>query len=199
MRILAIGASGTIGSVVAARLTGRGHEVITASRNGSMFSVDIAEPRSVQDLYTNVGEIDAVVCTAGSTPFGRWQELGRPEWRTGLDNKLLGQVEVVLAGRRCVREGGSFTLTTGVLSREPVPTGSIASAVNGALESWVRATALELWGSVRVNCVSPRLLRESSAAYGTVFAGHPTVPAETVADAFVRSVEGMESGRVFEP
>lgn len=199
MRILLVGATGTVGTAVRERLADRGHDVVAAHRSSTDLPVDIADPTSISRLLDAVGPVDALVCTAGSTPYGPWDDLGRESWATGLENKLLGQVELVRQGTLVVREGGSFTLITGILAREPVVTGSIAAAVNGALEAWVVASAQELWGRYRINAVSPTVLTESKDKYARVFPGYPTVDSTDVADAYVRSVESGETGQVYIP
>src|SRR5690625_6019268 len=68
MRILVIGATGSIGSVAATTLAERGHEVIRASRS-SPVSVDITDPASIAGLFTRVGEVDGVVVASGAVPF----------------------------------------------------------------------------------------------------------------------------------
>lgn len=197
MRILQVGATGAVGSAVGTALRDRGHDVLAAHRGSSELPVDIKDPSSIGRLLEVVGEVDAVVSTAGTTPFGPWDELDRDAWLAGLQYKLLGQVELVRQATRVVRQGGSFTLITGILGREPIRGSSIASAVNGALESWVRASAGELWGSFRINAVSPTVLTESREKYATAFPGFPLVEGGAVGQAFVRSVESMETGQIY--
>ena len=50
--------------------------------------------------------------------------------------------------------GGSITLVSGIAAYRPAPNGSVVAAVNGAIESLVRALAVEL-APLRVNAVSP--------------------------------------------
>lgn len=118
MKILHVGASGVVGEAVSNALTDRGHEVIGAFRTSETYPVDITDPDSIARLIDSVGDLDAVVCTTGTTPFGPWDELDRESWVTGLGNKLLGQVELVRQSARVVREGSSFTLISGILGRE---------------------------------------------------------------------------------
>lgn len=198
MRILHVGASGTVGSAVTDALRSRGHEVLAAHRGSEMWPVDITDPDSVGRLVDAAGSLGAVVSTAGTTPFGAWDDLDRDAWVSGLNNKLLGQVELVRQATRAVRPGGSFTLISGILAREPIRGSSIGSAVNGALEAWVRCTAGELWGRYRINAVSPTVLTESREKYATAFPGFPVVDAADVGQAYVRSVESMETGQVYE-
>lgn len=199
MRILNVGASGTIGRAVTEALTQRGHEVLAAHRSSKKFPVDITDTASIDRLLRAVGRVDALVCTTGGAPFGPWGDMDREAWLTGVNDKLLGQVELVRRGCSIVREGGSFTLVTGVLSQEPIRGSSVASAINGALESWVLASAGELWGRHRINAVSPTVLAESQTKYATAFPGFPVVEGALVGAAYVRSVESMETGQVYRP
>jgi NAD(P)-dependent dehydrogenase (short-subunit alcohol dehydrogenase family) len=196
MKILLVGA-GAVGGAAYEALTARGHEVVTAHRSSAEYPIDLTDPGSIQQLLDKVGPLDAAVCTAGTTPYGPWDDLDRDAWMTGINSKLLGQVELVRRATGVVREGGSFTLITGILAREPIRTGSVAAAVNGALEAWVVASAGELWGRYRINAVSPTVLTESSDKYADAFPGYPTVDASVVGQAFVRSVESMETGQVY--
>lgn len=199
MRILHVGASGTVGTAAHQSLTGRGHEVIAAHRTSSHYPVDLMDPASIRRLLDDVGEVDAVVVTAGHTPFGAWDEMDSEAVLAGLRDKFLGQVELVRQARRYVSPGGCFTLTSGILGREPVRHGSVAAAANGAIEAWVRASAGELWGRFRINAVSPTVLAESRDAYSSVMPGYPAVASEEVGAAFVRSVESMETGQIYVP
>ncbi|MFI7063139.1 short chain dehydrogenase [Kribbella sp. NPDC050124] len=197
MKILLVGATGTVGRAAKDALVARGHEIVAAHRSSPDYPVDLTDPGSIQDVLDRAGPLDAVVCTAGTTPYAPWDELDREAWLTGLNSKLLGQVELVRRGTAAVRTGGSFTVITGILAREPIRTGSVAAAVNGALEAWVVASAGELWGRYRLNAVSPTVLTESKDKYADAFPGYPTVDAAVVGQAFVRSVESMETGQIY--
>ena len=195
MKILLIGASGQLGSAVDEALRGR-HEVIGVSRKGSP-SVDITDPESIRALYAAVGRVDAVVGAAGGVPFRPLTQLTRDDFEAGARNKLLGQIEIVRQGIDHVNDGGSFTLITGILSREPVRGGAVASMANGALESFVMAAAAELPRGLRINAVSPTVFSESIDHYGDTFRGFKPVPAAQAALAFVKSIEGARTGHVF--
>ena len=64
-----------------------------------------------------------------------------------------------------INDGGSITLTSGVLSREPMRGSVVVSMVNGALESFVKAAALEV-DAFRINVVSPIFVKETMAMMG---------------------------------
>lgn len=194
MKILVIGATGNIGKVVASTLDERGHEVIRASRNAE-FAVDITEPASIEALFEKVGEVDAVVVASGSVPFKPLMSLEREDYVAGFMSKTLGQIEVVRQGLLHVRDGGSITLTSGVLAREPIATGAAAAMANGALESFIVTAAAEAPRGIRINVVSPNVLA-NSPSYHPLFPGQRPVTDSEIGTAYVLSVEGIVNGRV---
>lgn len=199
MKVLLIGASGVIGQAVHAHL-GQRHEVLTAGRNSGQFRVDIADDESVRRLFAEAsaaGPLDAIVSAAGELHFGPVTEMTAAQFDIGLQNKLLGQVRLALLGQRVLSDGGSITLTAGILSREPIRGGANASAVNAALEGFARGAAIDLPRGQRINVVSPTVLTESLAAYGDFMPGMEGVPAARVALAYQRSVEGGQTGRTY--
>ncbi|MBZ0111069.1 MAG: short chain dehydrogenase, partial [Thermoanaerobaculia bacterium] len=134
MRILLVGASGTIGKAVAAEL-GQRHEVVSAGRNSGDVRIDITDPQSIRAAYAAAGDLDAVVSAAGHVTFAPFEEMEAADYDIGLRDKLMGQVNLVLLGRKVVADGGSFTLTTGVLAEDPIRMGTSASMVNGAVNA----------------------------------------------------------------
>ncbi|KPI23263.1 hypothetical protein OV320_0778 [Actinobacteria bacterium OV320] len=197
MKILLVGATGRLGTALHATLTKRGHEVVGASRSHTEHPVDLTDPETVRGLYERTGRLDAVACAAGSTPYKPLGELTRDDYLSGFLNKALGQIELVRLGLPVIAPRGSFTLITGILAREPIVTSAAASTANGAVEAFVRAAALEA-APVRVNAVSPTVITEALDKYADFFPGFEPVPLERVVQAYVRSIEGAETGRVFE-
>ncbi|WP_084130267.1 short chain dehydrogenase [Demequina sp. NBRC 110055] len=191
MKILLIG-SGHVGSAAHAALAPH-HDVIVASRSTSP-SVDITDAASIEALFEAVGTVDAVVTTAGKVPFKPLLDLTAEDYAGGIAGKVLSQIDVVRIGLPYVTDGGSFTMTSGVLAREPIRTGAAASMANGALETWVMAAAPEMPRGVRLNAVSPSVL-ESSPQHHRAFAGFPPVSDEAVGHAYRRAVEGTQTGR----
>jgi NAD(P)-dependent dehydrogenase (short-subunit alcohol dehydrogenase family) len=195
MRILVIG-TGTIGGAVVVALS-PGNEIISASLRSATLKVDIADPASIQQLYRSVGKLDAVVCAAGQAKFAPLAQLSDADFRFSVDNKLMGQVNVVRFGFEYVRDGGSFTLTAGSLAQTPMPGSAAVSLVNAGIEGFARAAALEAPRKIRVNAVSPPWVTETLRALKM----DPSegLPAAVVARAYVRSVTGTDTGSVFTP
>lgn len=196
MRVIVVGATGTIGKAIVAALGSR-HDVVPIGHRAGAHRVDLADPRSVEDMYRGVGQADAVVSAAGLASFGPLATLTEEQFALGLTNKLMGQVNLVRLGIPYVRDGGSFTLTSGILARQPIPGSSAISPVNAALEAFARAAALEMPRSLRINVVSPPWVSETLTAMGRDPGGG--LAAARVARAYVESVEGAASGATLEP
>jgi Short-chain dehydrogenases of various substrate specificities len=197
MRILLIGASGKLGTAVHSALAERGHEIVTVSRTAGDLRYDFTDPAQVAEMYEAAGPLDAVAVAAGRVPYGRVVELTPDDYLAGFRGKVLSQIDVVRQGAPRVAERGSFTLISGVLGRDPVVTASAAAMANGALEAFVRAAAIEL-APQRVNVVSPTVFTESVADYGHLFPGVAPVDLSRVAMAYVHSIEGAHTGRVYQ-
>jgi NAD(P)-dependent dehydrogenase (short-subunit alcohol dehydrogenase family) len=196
MRILIVGATGVIGQAIVAALQGR-HELVLASRQRADEQVDLGDPESIRSLYHRVGRVDAVVSAAGQVAFKPLAQLTDADFAFSLGNKLMGQVNLVRLGVSSVADGGSFTLTSGVLAQHPTPGGAAVSLVNAAVEAFARAAALELPRGQRINVVSPPWVSETLRAMGRDPAGG--LPAADVARTYVECIEGTRTGTVVTP
>lgn len=196
MKVLVIGATGAIGKAVVSELATR-HDILAASRSSTTYPVDVLQAASIEALFQKTGKVDAIVATTGSLHFGPLAEMTWEQFRIGLNNKLMGQIELALIGQKYLQDGGSITLTSGIVSEQPIRFGANASAVNRALEGFVMGAAIELARGIRINVVSPNVLQESMPVYGPYFVGFEAVPAARVALAYARSVDGAQTGQVF--
>lgn len=195
MKVVLIGASGTIGQAVAQALAQR-HQVIKVSRSSSGYSVDMASQSSIQQFFEAIGSFDAVVSAAGQAKFGSLEELTDEDFQFSLANKLMGQVNLVRVGLQYINDNGSFTLTSGVLANEPMPGSAAISLVNAGLEGFVRAAVLEAPRGIRINVVSPPWVSETLAAMGKDES--TGMPAAQVASAYVESIESQRTGEVID-
>ncbi|MBC8724823.1 short chain dehydrogenase [Paraburkholderia sp. 31.1] len=195
-RIVVIGATGTLGQAIRAELKAR-HEVIEVGATRGQYHVDSTDPASVERLFRDIGKVDGVVTATGKVHFGPLEQMSIEQFWVGLRDKLMGQINVVFLALPYVNDGGSFTLTSGILGDEPIPQGASATTVNLALEGFVRGAAIELPRGLRINVVSPTVLTESMEAYAPFFRGFEPVSAQRAALAYLRSVEGAQTGRVY--
>ncbi len=194
MKFLVVGSTGLIGSYVAKTLSKHG-TVIGVSRT-TQISVDVKDPASIKAMYEKVGKVDAVASCIGKVAFKPVAELTYEDYLMGLKDKALGQVELVRAGIDFLNDAGSFTLMTGVLARDPIPSGSVAALANGAIESFTLAAAIDLPRRIRINTVSPNVLVEATS-YHASFPGFHQVSAQSVADAYVKSILGKQTGQIY--
>jgi NAD(P)-dependent dehydrogenase (short-subunit alcohol dehydrogenase family) len=196
MKLMLIGATGTIGHAVAAALAPR-HQVLEVTRNTQPLRVDISSPDSVRALFDAAGELDGVVCATGSARFKPLAQLEEEDFVFSVANKLMGQVNVVREALRRVRDRGVVVVTSGILARSPMTGSGAISLVNAGLEGFVRAAALEAGRGIRVNVVSPPWVTETLQKLNMDPKGG--LPAATVARAYVAAVEGSMTGQVIEP
>ena len=196
MKIVIIGASGTIGSAVASELAQR-HEIIEVGSRSGAHQADMGDIAQVRALFAGIGKVDAVVVTAGKLHFGPLADFTPEQFQLGLGSKLMGQVNVALVAQQYLNDGGSITLTSGIVAEQPIRNGAAASMTNAAVEGFVRGAAIELARGIRINVVSPTVLEESLDAYGPFFPGFEPASASRVALAYRRSVEGAQTGQVY--
>ena len=192
MKVLVIGATGTIGTKVVETLQENNHTVISAAYKDGDVTVDLGSKASIAAMFEQVGKVDTVISTAGVANFGALSELTDADFELAINNKLMGQVNLVRLGGEFVSEGGSIVLTSGVLARDPMPGSAAVSMVNGALESFVKAAALELGTKLLVNVVSPVFVKETMEMMG-MDSTHGVSAADT-AKAYLASIQSKESG-----
>lgn len=196
MKIIVIGATGTIGSAVADALASR-HEVIRASRK-SEVNVDVGDPKSLSALFDKIENVDAVVACGGEVGglFAPLDQLTDAHFEQSL-KFTMNAVHVVRACMKRVRDGGSITVTTGQLSMHPMPGTAALSMAGAAAEGFVRAAALEMPRKIRLNSVAPGWVKETMEKMG--MDSSPGMPAKTLAEFYVKAVEGNANGTIIDP
>lgn len=197
MKIVIVGASGTMGSYLSNAFE-KEHEVIRAGRTGADVKVDITSSESIEAMYQQIGSFDALISTAGPSFVGPWKNLTAETFRIGMDGKMLGQINLVLIGQHYINPKGSFTLITGALTHDPQKNFANASAANAAVEGFVRAAAIELQNGIRINAVSPTVI-EASPQYFPFFPGELPVTMKELEFGFRKSVFGANTGQVIKP
>lgn len=196
MKIIVIGATGTIGREVAKAAIAKGHDVVSASRRGEV-KVDLENAASIRALFGAVSHADAVVCCAGEAAFKPFADLTDADYQLGLRSKLMGQVALARVAKDHLNDSGSITLTAGILAREPMVGSASVSLINAGLEGFTQAAALEMPRGLRINVVSPPWVTETLAKLGMDTAIGLT--AARVAGAYLAAVEGTYQGVVLDP
>lgn len=196
MKIIVIGGTGLIGSAVVKELEAR-HEVISVGNKDGVYRVDIEQKESIKALYKKIGKVDAIVVATGKVAFVNLAKMTTDDLMVGLSSKLMGQINCVLLGLECLNDYGSFTLTSGILNHDPIATGASAAMVNGGIDGFVTGAAIEMPRGIRINAVSPTVVKEALDKYGPYFRGYEAVPVERVARTYSKSVEGLQTGKIY--
>jgi NAD(P)-dependent dehydrogenase (short-subunit alcohol dehydrogenase family) len=195
MRIIIIGASGTIGSSIVGALE-KDHQVIKVGSKSGDIQANIGDPVSIEEMYKKINSFDALICAAGDGYFGPLSSMTEANFRVSVEGKFMSQVNLVLIGQKYITQKGSFTLTSGSLGNDPVPFATSVSAVNAAIDGFVRGAAIELENGIRINSVAPGVV-EASPAYFPYFPGHIPATMHQVAQAYVRSALGAQTGQTY--
>ena len=195
MKILIVGGNGTIGKSVADHYRPQ-HEVLVGGRNSGDVQVDITDSNSISKMYEDTGNLDAIVNIAGEAKWAYLKDLTEEDFYVGIGSKLMGQVNLVRLGLPYLNPGGSFTLSTGILADDPVIMTTSASLVNGAVNSFVQAAALEMDQGRRINVIAAGLVEESVDRYIEFFPGHTPVAMHKVVTAYERSISGWVNGQI---
>lgn len=195
MKILAIGANGIIGKAVVNQLQ-QDHLVIAVGHSHGDFTVDIESKESIQALYEKVGKVDAIISMAGNGEMGGFQEMPDSGYQMVLNNKLMGQVNLVRIGMDYLNDGGSITLTSGQAANNPMA-GTAAIAMGAAaVNAFIATASLELKDGKRLNTVSPSMVKETMDMWGVDSSNG--IAASDVASYFQASVLGNSNGEVFQ-
>jgi len=195
MKILIVGGNGTIGAPVSRHFSKK-HEVIVGGRSAGDVTVDMTDSRSIQAMFEVVGKVDAIVCIAGEAKWAAFEAMTEQDFYVGLKSKLMGQVNLVRIGYKYLNDGGSFTLSTGILADHPVEFTTSAAMVNGGIHSFVKAACLELKRGVRINVVASGVVEDAADKYEAYFPGHNPIPMWKVVNGYVKSVLGKGTGEI---
>jgi NAD(P)-dependent dehydrogenase (short-subunit alcohol dehydrogenase family) len=200
MKILLVGGTGLIGSAVI-KLLSKKHEVILATSSGkSGIKVDITNIDSIKNMYKEIGQIDAVACAASGNKlhFGDLLKSTEQNYQDSFEAKLLSQINLVHCGIEYINpNGGSFTLISGVVERDPIRGGTAAAMVVGGLHGFVNSAAIELPRHIRINCIAPTIITEAVEKFDGYFQGFKSVPVIDVANGYLKSIEGLQTGKIY--
>jgi NAD(P)-dependent dehydrogenase (short-subunit alcohol dehydrogenase family) len=171
--VVLLGGTSGIGLTTAALASQLGAEVTVASSNPDTVKraletlpptttgevIDLTDNTDVAGLFERIGPLDHLVFTAGESLTMlelRGMDLDRA--RKAFNLRYFGMLGAVSAAIPHLRPGGSIVLTSGTAGDRPGAGWSIAASICGAIDSLVRAMAVEL-APLRVNAVKPGVIR----------------------------------------
>ncbi|HAU8251191.1 TPA: SDR family oxidoreductase [Vibrio vulnificus] len=151
-----LGGTSGIGAELAKQLESEHTIVHVASRQTGL---DISDEKSVYHYFETIGAFDHLIVTAGSyAPAGKVVDVEVTQAKYAFDTKFWGAVLAAKHGARYLKQGGSITLTSGMLSRKVVADTYVKAAINAAIEATTKVLAKEL-APIRVNAISPGLTK----------------------------------------
>ena len=141
-------------------LSGTGHDVVGVARSSGEIKVNLDEHSTIRAMFDKISDVDAVISCAGNAAFKPFAELTDADYELGLRNKLMGQVSLARIAKDRLRDGGSITLTTGVLAMIQCREAHPSRWSTGDLKD---LCGLPRWSYPEICAVSPPWVKESSA------------------------------------
>jgi NAD(P)-dependent dehydrogenase (short-subunit alcohol dehydrogenase family) len=205
-RIVIIGGTSGIGLAVAQGAIADGAEVVvgssqaanveTATRQlgarASGHAINVRDEASVAAFFGQTGPFDHLVFTAGD-----WGGRG-PRVMTDTDLakaadlyavRYWGALAAIKHGLPRLREGGSITLTNGMIAHRPRKGTALSTGMAGGIEHLTRGLAVDL-APIRVNAVCPGAIRTDV---------WNSIPAETREERFKEMTVRLPIARIGEP
>jgi NAD(P)-dependent dehydrogenase (short-subunit alcohol dehydrogenase family) len=132
----------------------------------------------------------------GKLPFATFKEMQESDFNEGIQNKLVGQINVVRTALPILVQHGAIVFTSGILSEQPLLKTVCAAAANGAINACALALATELQGRARVNAVSPSMVADSVNVHGRSYDGLELTSMEDLVKAYRFCLSSLVNGKV---
>ena len=175
--VVVAGASGGIGSVVAAHVADLGARVVGLDLQdppkgspGTFSSCDLADPSAVRSAVAAIQErehhIDALVHCAGITEDRVLWKMGDDAWQRVLDVNLTSAFYLLRAAVPLMRDrGGAVVLVTSINGERGKFGQANYAAAKAGLIGLAKTAARELGRfAIRVNCVAPGMVETPMTA-----------------------------------
>jgi len=192
-KVIVVGSTGVIGAKVI-EVLGSDYEIITVNRSSGDFQLDMSDFKAVENMFEQIGGFDALIATSGYGKWGSIDEHSIQDFHDGLNSKLMGQVNLVMIGRKYANDGARFVVSSGILAQYPVEGGLSLGMINAGLEAFVRGAALEM-KNMTINAVSPSFAKETMELMG--IDSSTGVPAIEFANLYKMAIEQDKTGEVY--
>ncbi len=163
--IVIIGGSSGIGLATARQAKNAGANLFLVSRNperlreaaetiggATQIVADIAAAQPA--IFAGIDRIDHLLITAGTVHLQSLKDQSEADLSKVISERLTGPLLAIKAALPLLHPASSITMTSGQFATRPAAIGAVVAAAVAAVESTVRALALEL-SPMRINAVSP--------------------------------------------
>ena len=172
--VVVTGGSRGIGAAVVARFAARGDRVYflyeknheaaraVAEKTGATpICCDVADGNAVREAFSQIPEVDILVCNAGVCWYGLLSGMAEGDWDRLFDVNVKGIYHCVNAAMPAFLRNhrGSIVTISSMWGQVGASCEAAYSATKGAVIALTKALAKELGPSgVRVNCVAPGVI-----------------------------------------
>ena len=142
----------------------KNHEAAAAvaERTGATaICCDVADGRAVKEAFSQIGDVDILICNAGAMWFGLLSTMEESAWDRIFDVNVKGIYHCVNAAMPFFlkKHSGSIVTVSSMWGQVGASCEAAYSATKGAVIALTRALAKELGPSgIRVNCVAPGVI-----------------------------------------
>lgn len=193
-KLVIVGATGTIGKKLADSFS-KEYEIIAVARTTKPHQMDMTSESSIRKFFHLIGQVDGLICVAGEAKWKPLQELTNEDFANAIASKLMGQINLVRTAVNYLHPTGSITLTSGILGDKPLLQTTAAATVNGGINSFVKAAALDIQ-PIRINVVSSGVVEDTYEKYKSYFKETLPVLMKELVNAYKLSLEGDMSGKI---
>lgn len=165
MKIVVIGGPGVVGTGIV-NLLKKEHEVISVGKSRGDYQADLLQPDTIENLFETIGTVDGIISTIGDGTMAPLIELEAKNFLAAFNSKLVANINLLQAAKRHLNTEGFILFTSGIASMEPIPGSATLSVACAAIEAVVRSSAIENTNGIRINAVSPTMIKETMELFG---------------------------------
>ena len=180
MKMVILGATGSIGSALAKNLVSNGDEVHLVGRNESSLSAlaselnstfttcDMLEENFTDQILSDLDgtPVNGLAYCVGSIDLKPLKLIKKSDFMQSFNLNLVSAAEIIKAlAEKLKQNKGSIVLFSTVAVKQGFPNHAIVSSAKGAVEGLTLALAAEFAPNIRVNCIAPSLTKSKISEF----------------------------------
>ena len=172
--IVITGGSRGIGAAAVELFAAKGHRVyflyeknhtaaqaVVDKTGATAICCDVADGQAVKAAFSQIGDVDVLICNAGIVSYGLMQDLPEDQWDRIFDVNVKGIYHCVNGAMESFlqKQSGCIITVSSMWGQVGASCEAAYSATKGAVIALSKALAQELGPSgIRVNCVAPGVI-----------------------------------------